>query len=63
MYLANRALTCFNALKHDGCLVGWRFIPKHSSWLDIDEIELSMFIKQCLNWRILDLETLQRLLH
>jgi len=31
--------------------------------LDINEIELSMFIKQCLNWRILDLETLQRLLH
>ena len=30
------------------------------SWLDIAEIELSLFTRQCLNRRIPDLETLRR---
>jgi len=36
------------------------YTPKHGSWLDIAEIELSVFTKQCLNRRIPDLETLRR---
>jgi hypothetical protein len=31
--------------------------PKHGSWLNIAEIELSVLSKQCLNRRIADLET------
>ena len=34
--------------------------PKHGSWLNIAEIELSIFSRQCLNRRIPDLETLRR---
>ncbi len=33
--------------------------PKHGSWLNIAEIELSVFSRQCLNRRIPDLETLR----
>ena len=33
--------------------------PKHGSWLNIAEIELSIFSRQCLNRRIPDLETLR----
>jgi hypothetical protein len=33
--------------------------PKHGSWLNIAEIELSVPSKQCLNRRIADLETLR----
>ncbi|CVK33092.1 protein of unknown function [Methanoculleus bourgensis] len=33
--------------------------PKHGSWLNIAEIELSAFTRQCLNRRIGDLETLR----
>ncbi len=36
------------------------YTPKHGSWLDIAEIELSVCTKQCLNRRIPDLETLRR---
>ena len=36
------------------------YTPKHGRWLDIAEIELSVFTKQCLNRRIPDLETLRR---
>jgi len=36
------------------------YTPKHGSWLDIAEIELSVFTKQCLDRRIPDLETLRR---
>ena len=32
--------------------------PKHGSWLNIAEIELSIFSRQCLNRRIPDLQTL-----
>lgn len=34
--------------------------PKHGSWLDIAEIELSVYTKQCLDRRIDDIETLRR---
>ena len=34
--------------------------PKHGSWLNIAEIELSLFTRQCLCRRIPDLETLKR---
>lgn len=33
--------------------------PKHGSWLNIAEIELSIFSRQCLNRRIPDLQTLR----
>jgi len=36
------------------------YTPKHGSWLDVAEIELSVFTKQCLNRRIADIETLRR---
>ena len=33
--------------------------PKHGSWLNIAEIELSIFSRQCLNRRVRDLQTLR----
>jgi len=36
------------------------FTPKHGSWLDIAEIELSVLTKQCLDRRIPDIPKLQR---
>ena len=33
--------------------------PKHGSWLNIAEIQLSVLSRQCLNRRISDLETLR----
>lgn len=35
------------------------YTPKHGSWLDIAEIELSVFTKQCLGRRIDDIDTLR----
>jgi DDE superfamily endonuclease len=35
--------------------------PKHGSWLNMAEIELSVFSRQCLNRRIADDTTFQRL--
>jgi hypothetical protein len=35
------------------------YTPKHGSWLDVAEIELSVFTKQCLARRIDDIETLR----
>ncbi|ABR47962.1 transposase and inactivated derivatives [Alkaliphilus metalliredigens QYMF] len=35
------------------------YTPKHGSWLNIAELELSVFTRQCLNKRIPDIETLQ----
>ena len=34
-----------------------RYTPKHGSWLNIAEIELSVLTKQCLSRRIPDIET------
>src|SRR5438874_6432757 len=36
------------------------YTPKHGSWLNMAEIELSILGRQCLNRRIPDPETLQR---
>jgi len=38
----------------------FHYTPKHGSWLNMVEIELSVLVKQCLNRRISDMETLQR---
>jgi hypothetical protein len=37
----------------------FHYTPKHGSWLNMVEIELSVLVKQCLNRRIPDMETLQ----
>jgi hypothetical protein len=36
------------------------YTPKHGSWLNIAEIELSVLSRQCLDRRIADIETLER---
>ncbi len=36
------------------------FTPKHGSWLNIAEIELSILTKQCLGRRFADIETLKK---
>ena len=38
----------------------FHYTPKHGSWLNIAEIELSIFSRQCLDRRISDEETLKR---
>jgi hypothetical protein len=38
------------------------YTPKHGSWLNMAELELSVLARQCLNRRIPDRETLQRVL-
>jgi hypothetical protein len=38
----------------------FHYTPKHGSWLNITEIELSVFSRQCLDRRIPDEETLKR---
>jgi len=40
--------------------IAWHFTPKHASWLNMAEIELSVLTKQCLSRRIPTLERLQR---
>ena len=37
-----------------------RYTPKHGSWLNVAEIELSVLTKQCLARRISDISTLRR---
>jgi hypothetical protein len=39
--------------------LGIHYTPKHGSWLNIAEIELSALTKQCLDRRIPDIETLR----
>ena len=34
--------------------------PKHGSWLNMAEIELSVLTRQCLNRRIADIETVEK---
>jgi transposase len=36
----------------------FHFTPKHGSWLNMAEIELSALVRQCLDRRLPDLETL-----
>ena len=38
----------------------WHYTPKHGSWLDMAEIELSVLSRQCLDRRLADRETLER---
>jgi hypothetical protein len=38
----------------------FHFTPKHGSWLNMVEIELSVLVRQCLGQRIPDMTTLQR---
>lgn len=38
----------------------WHYTPKHGSWLNVAEMELSVIARQCLDRRIPDLATLQR---
>jgi hypothetical protein len=40
--------------------VEWHDTPKHGSWLNMAEIELSVLARQCLDRRIPDRETLAR---
>jgi hypothetical protein len=37
----------------------WHYTPKHDSWLDMVEIELSALQRQCLDRRIPDQDTLK----
>jgi hypothetical protein len=41
----------------------WHFTPKHGSWLNIAELELSVLQRQCLARRIPDVPTLEREVH
>jgi hypothetical protein len=38
----------------------WHHTPKHGSWLNVAECELSVVARQCLDRRIPDMETLKR---
>lgn len=38
----------------------FHYTPKHASWLNMVEIELSVLVKQCLNRRIPDMDSLQQ---
>lgn len=38
----------------------WHHTPRHGSWLDVAEMELSVLARQCLDRRIPDLPTLER---
>ena len=38
----------------------WHYTPKHGSWLNVAESELSVLARQCLDRRIPDLSTLER---
>lgn len=38
--------------------IEWHYTPEHRSWLNMAEIELSVFASQCLNRRIPDRDTL-----
>ena len=38
----------------------WHYTPKHASWLNVAEMELSALARQCLDRRIPDLEALRR---
>jgi DDE superfamily endonuclease len=40
--------------------IEWHYTPKHGSWLDVAEMELSVLARQCLDRRIPDLPTLRQ---
>ena len=41
----------------------FHYTPKHGSWLNIAEVEISVLSRQCLRRRIADIDTLQREVH
>jgi len=51
-----------NQKKPNGFWTNWSFTlaPKHGSWLNMAEIELSVVNRQCLNRRLPDQDTLKR---
>jgi len=40
--------------------IEWHYTPKHGSWLNVAELELSVLARQCLDRRIPDLDTLKQ---
>lgn len=40
--------------------IEWHYTPKHGSWLDVAEMELSVLARQCLDRRIPDVPTLRQ---
>jgi hypothetical protein len=42
------------------CRFEWHYTPKHGSWLDVAEMELSVLSRQCLDRRIPDMPTLKQ---
>jgi hypothetical protein len=42
------------------CKLEFHFTPKHGSWLNMAEIEISILSRQCLKRRVPDIPTLQR---
>lgn len=38
----------------------WHYTPKHGSWLNMVEMELSILVRQCLDRRLPDIETLRQ---
>ena len=40
--------------------IEWHYTPKHGSWLNMVEIELSILARQCLDRRLADIPTVQR---
>ncbi|HJZ53799.1 MAG TPA: transposase [Gemmataceae bacterium] len=40
--------------------VEWHYTPKHGSWLNVAELELSVLARQCLDRRIPDMDALRR---
>jgi hypothetical protein len=40
--------------------IAWHYTPKHGSWLNMAELELSLLARQCLHRRIPDRDTLDR---
>jgi hypothetical protein len=40
--------------------IEWHYTPKHGSWLNVAEMELSVLARQCLDRRIPDQEALRR---
>jgi hypothetical protein len=40
--------------------IEWHYTPKHGSWLNMAELELSVLARQCLDRRIPDIGTLRR---
>ena len=38
----------------------WHYTPRHGSWLNVAEMELSVLARQCLDRRIADMEALRR---